>query len=120
MPCTPMAESASRTSSSLNGLMIAVTSFMSSPLARCASERIADEADQPALGPFLPQEREVLRVGVGVLVVPARSPAVADVVGGAELPDGVVEVAVVEPVLGALVALVAEHAVQRELRGERV
>src|SRR5262245_46973697 len=28
MPCTPIAESASRTSSSLNGLMIAVTSFM--------------------------------------------------------------------------------------------
>jgi hypothetical protein len=29
MPCTPMAESASRTSSSLNGLMMAVTNFMS-------------------------------------------------------------------------------------------
>src|SRR5258705_2811038 len=28
MPCTPMAERASRTSSSLNGLMIAVTSFI--------------------------------------------------------------------------------------------
>jgi hypothetical protein len=28
IPCTPIAESASRTSSSLNGLMIAVTSFM--------------------------------------------------------------------------------------------
>src|SRR5262245_3565707 len=28
MPCTPIADSASRTSSSLNGLMIAVTSFM--------------------------------------------------------------------------------------------
>src|SRR5467141_2917626 len=28
MPCTPMADRASRTSSSLNGLMIAVTSFM--------------------------------------------------------------------------------------------
>jgi hypothetical protein len=28
MPCTPMPESASRTSSSLNGLMMAVTSFI--------------------------------------------------------------------------------------------
>jgi hypothetical protein len=28
MPCTPMAESASRTSSSLKGLMIAVTIFI--------------------------------------------------------------------------------------------
>src|ERR1700704_2617491 len=28
MPCTPMADRASRTSSSLNGLMIAVTSFI--------------------------------------------------------------------------------------------
>jgi hypothetical protein len=28
MPCTPIVESASRTSSSLNGLMMAVTSFM--------------------------------------------------------------------------------------------
>src|SRR5262245_28891824 len=32
MPCTPIAESASRTSSSLNGLMMAVTSFMSEGL----------------------------------------------------------------------------------------
>jgi hypothetical protein len=33
IPVTPIAESASRTSSSLNGLMIAVTSFMfSSPV----------------------------------------------------------------------------------------
>jgi len=31
MPVTPMAERASRTSSSLNGLMIAVTSFMFFP-----------------------------------------------------------------------------------------
>jgi hypothetical protein len=28
MPCTPTSDNASRTSSSLNGLMIAVTSFM--------------------------------------------------------------------------------------------
>jgi hypothetical protein len=31
MPCTPMPESASRTSSSLKGLMMAVTSFMMLP-----------------------------------------------------------------------------------------
>jgi hypothetical protein len=31
MPCTPMPESASRTSSNLNGLIMAVTSFMCSP-----------------------------------------------------------------------------------------
>jgi hypothetical protein len=32
MPCTPIAERPSRTSSSLKGLMMAVTSFMGSPL----------------------------------------------------------------------------------------
>src|SRR5437868_4296314 len=48
MPCTPIAESASRTSSSLNGLMIAVTSFMRVSIgrrlraARLASEGFAD------------------------------------------------------------------------------
>jgi hypothetical protein len=31
MPVTPIAESASRTSSSLKGLMIAVTSFIAAP-----------------------------------------------------------------------------------------
>jgi hypothetical protein len=34
MPDTPIAERASRTSSSLNGLMMAVTSFMVSPCVR--------------------------------------------------------------------------------------
>src|SRR5580700_7166594 len=34
MPCTPTASSASRTSSSLNGLMIAMTSFMGVSLGR--------------------------------------------------------------------------------------
>jgi hypothetical protein len=32
MPCTPMADKASRTSSSLNGLMMAVINFMVSPV----------------------------------------------------------------------------------------
>jgi hypothetical protein len=31
MPCTPMAERASRTSSNLNGLMTAVTNFIFRP-----------------------------------------------------------------------------------------
>jgi hypothetical protein len=39
MPVTPMADSASLTSSSLNGLMIAVTSFMCFPRLDGASAR---------------------------------------------------------------------------------
>src|SRR5215510_1002787 len=59
MPCTPMADNASRTSSSLNGLMMAVTSFMKNPLAlswraeprrtrypRTPLERLADRQHQ--------------------------------------------------------------------------
>src|SRR5204862_826736 len=42
MPWTPIAESASRTSSSLNGLMMAVTSFMGSPISVAALERFLD------------------------------------------------------------------------------
>src|SRR5687768_12349551 len=37
MPVTPMADKASRTSSSLNGLMIAVTSFIASPVKKEAA-----------------------------------------------------------------------------------
>ena len=37
MPCTPTAISASRTSSSLNGLMMAMTSFMDRPVRRVAA-----------------------------------------------------------------------------------
>jgi hypothetical protein len=61
IPCTPIDESASRTSSSLNGLMMAVTSFMFSPEQPGAawrarrfsllSERLADrEHDRAVAG----------------------------------------------------------------------
>src|SRR4051812_45086757 len=62
MPCTPMPESASRTSSSLNGLMIAVTSFIrvsvgKAPLLAAPSvlalERLADGKDDRALAGVL-------------------------------------------------------------------
>src|SRR5512137_624014 len=49
MPCTPTADSASRTSSSLNGLMIAVISFMDVGSRECKSERLADRDDHAAL-----------------------------------------------------------------------
>src|SRR5687767_14208356 len=119
MPCTPIAESASRTSSSLNGLMMAVTSFMAVSGGLRSLEGPGDEADRASAAPVLALEGEVLGIGVGVLVVAAGGEAVAEVVGGAELTDGVVEVAVVEAVLHAAVALVAEHAVQRELVHDR-
>src|SRR3954469_10475903 len=126
MPCTPMAESASRTSSSLNGLMMAVTSFMvpspvigpASPAGvRVRSERVCDEGDQAVLAPVLPLVGPQRAVGVGALVVRAGVEAAPEVVRRAELPHRVREVAVVEVdrFLRALVALVAERAVQRHL-----
>src|ERR1700712_5226996 len=50
MPCTPIPERASRTSSSLNALMIAVTSFMMAPLETAGSEAVlrADHQAGPA------------------------------------------------------------------------
>src|SRR5688572_25958573 len=120
MPCTPMAERASRTSSSLNGLMMAVTSFMVLSGGAALLEGPGDEADRASLGPLLPEEGEVGGVGVGVLPIAAGSEAVAEVVRGADLPHGVVEVAVVEAVLRAGVTLVAHEGVQRELLHDRV
>src|SRR6478736_5214769 len=78
MPCTPIAESASRTSSSLNGLMIAVTSFMFSPVCAERSERIGDEGHEPVLRPVLdveplPRDAGVLLVGVRLRVEAARA-----------------------------------------------
>src|SRR3569832_352001 len=64
MPCTPMPERASRTSSSANGLMMAVTSFMCAPWGRVAgpdvriSEGFLDAQDQRA-------GTEALRAGAG-------------------------------------------------------
>src|SRR5687768_14479062 len=53
MPCTPMPERASRTSSSLNGLMMAVTSFMSAPLETCRSEVLLHTHDEARPGEVL-------------------------------------------------------------------
>src|SRR5689334_21421026 len=102
MPCTPMPESASRTSSSLNGLMMAMTSFMRSP-----SEGLAHRQDERAAASVLGLGAEravaVLRVreaieahvaaasalGAGVDVGKPEHPA-RDVLGDADLPVGVV------------------------------
>src|SRR5687768_18549598 len=115
MPCTPIAERASRTSSSLNGLMTAVTSFMVSPVG-LRSERPGDEADHAVVAPVLAFEREVEGIGVGALVVRAGRQPVAEVPGRADLPHRVVELAVevAGGDLRALVALVADEGVQRE------
>src|SRR5918996_1615472 len=106
MPCTPIAESASRTSSSLNGLMIAVTSF----ILRLLSERLRDREHDRALAGFLgaPAAPRVIPglVGVRVHVGGAEDPAV-QVVGHAELPVLVVELAVL---------LDFEHSVVRDDR----
>src|SRR5258707_11257722 len=123
MPCTPIAERASRTSSSLNGLMIAVTSFIfSSPFYRAGkrarprggSERIRDEGDEAILAPVLALHRVPRAFGVGPLHVGTRVEAAAEVVGGPQLPHRVREGAVV------LERLVAGHAVQRDLFRNRV
>src|SRR5690242_574212 len=108
MPVTPMAERASRTSSSLNGLMIAVTSFMVSPVCE-RSERIRDEPDEAAFRPVLALHGVEVVLGVGVLVVRADVEAVPEVVAGTGLPYRVGERAVV------LVRLVRERAREREL-----
>src|ERR1700684_4270859 len=68
MPCTPTAERASRTSSSLNGLMIAMISFMSSPFPLDRkSERHADRADNAGLAGILAGRRDEGPVGVDIL-----------------------------------------------------
>src|SRR5436853_4963401 len=73
MPCTPIAESASRTSSSLKGLMIAVTSFMRvsvgrrSRAARLASESFADRKyDRVASGVLALAVETERRVGEAI------------------------------------------------------
>src|SRR5258706_5750705 len=102
MPCTPMAERASRTSSSLNGLMTAVTSFIfSSPFERTGaprgapvrerSKRIRDERDDALLAPVLALHRVRGAFRVGALHVGARVEAAAEGVRGAQFPDRVRE-----------------------------
>src|SRR5436190_24114422 len=82
MPVTPMAESASRTSSSLNGLMIAVTSF----IWVLALENVFHEGVDRVLGDRLGLGRGVERL---VRVIegdsPAGSEAVAEVLADLEL-----------------------------------
>src|SRR2546423_5251016 len=110
MPCTPMAERASRTSSSLNGLMTAATSFMFlSCFERPVLEGIRDECDRASLAPVLAFHGVELVLGVGALVVRAGRQAAAEVPGRAELVDGVGQVVVV------LVRLVADDAVDGQL-----
>src|SRR3954463_8785225 len=106
MPVTPACDSASRTSSSLNGRMIAVISFMlallwilrsrdrearnSEPRGR-ASERLAD-----AENPGYPTEvfafgiRVDVFISVGVVIAERNGNAVGKVLGHADLPVGVV------------------------------
>src|SRR5512138_3022278 len=95
MPCTPMADSASRTSSSLNGLMMAVTSFMVSSL----SERLLHEHRSGRLADVAAGKRVSRILGRRIGVIRAEIPAAGGRVGDADLPVGVVEVvAVVEAV----------------------
>src|SRR5688572_16096025 len=95
MPCTPMAESASRTSSSLNGLMMAVTSFMWVSPRFADSEGPGDESDQSLLAPVLALVGIERFLGIGALEVAADGPAVAEVVDRARLPHHVRERVVV-------------------------
>src|SRR3954466_9299146 len=103
MPCTPIALSASRTSSSLNGLTIAVTIFMRPSRSR--------RRHGPLRGPcpvglhrFAQRDDQAALVGVApdVLLVGADSPTtdretLAEVVRDAELVVGVVD----RPLVGA-------------------
>src|SRR5690349_11292680 len=67
MPCTPIAERASRTSSSLNGLMMAVTSFMvvSPPLSEFVEVFERDRRLRPGGGHAVGAQEGVL---VGLVV----------------------------------------------------
>src|SRR5205085_8927577 len=95
MPCTPIAERASRTSSSLNGLMIAATSFMFLSLSARPSERVGHERHQPILRPVLAFVGIERLFGVGALHVAADVPAIAEVIDRPRLPHGVRERVVV-------------------------
>src|SRR5439155_14722024 len=109
IPCTPIVDSASRTSSSLNGLMIAVTNFILFSWSRRAvpagpkalSERLADRKQQRCFpGVFRIRAAGIGKVvelprfalGICVNVCGAKHPAV-DVFRHADFPIGVVGVA---------------------------
>src|SRR6266850_317220 len=111
IPCTPIVDSASRTSSSLNGLMIAVTSFILFSWSRRAvpagpkalSERLADRKQQGCFpGVFRLRvagiakaielcRRRALTFRVRVQIRGTKHPAV-DVFRHADFPIGVVGV----------------------------
>src|SRR5512143_1754073 len=124
MPCTPIALSASRTSSSLNGLTIAVTIFMALLLDDGLSEALAHRQHERAVGDVLVLERRGAEreAAIGVDVARTQRPAL-EVVGDAELPvgDRALHAAVHLGDAGGVlqVALVPEVADQRELLGQR-
>src|SRR5258706_13240372 len=114
MPCTPMLESASRTSSSLNGLMMAVTSFMRSPVSDSFADRKHDDAAAGVLelrararGQLVGEAVEArvghvaAALGAGVEIGGAEHPA-GNVLGDADLPVGVVAVGGIGPRAPAL------------------
>src|SRR5574343_1359026 len=122
MPCTPMAESASRTSSSLNGLMMAVTNFMigSSPfrlkfaiprrrrpvyrrgMIQVLLEGFGNGQDGDAtpgilglgaaVGEAVKLARTTTAIGVGVDIGQAED-VTGDILGHAKLPVGVTDAA---------------------------
>src|SRR5258706_15478659 len=108
MPCTPIADSASRTSSSLNGLMMAVTSFISKCLLHVRRHR--------ALAQLVRVEGVVEPLLAGHLgpgVVATDGPRLRQGVGCAEFPvlvrgAGVVRVARTCPYSRALGAATRE------------
>src|SRR5688572_2042776 len=146
MPCTPIAESASRTSSSLNGLMTAVTSFMCSPFAAAGvatgcrpyagSECLADRqhhgalagvpglVDAVGIGQVDAAVAEAVKLalaaialGVGIDVGRTQHPAV-DVLRHADLPVGVAGIVHVLELQAADVAVDAPAVAQIVGRAE--
>src|SRR6476620_7963303 len=105
MPCTPMADNASRTSSSLNGLMMAETSFMMNSL----SERLLHEHGSGRLADVPAGQRVagILRRRIGV--IRAEVPAAGRRVGDADLPVGVVEVVAVVQAVRLSLELLPAH-----------
>src|SRR5687767_345920 len=117
IPCTPIADSASRTSSSLNGLMIAVSSFMALLLEglhyRKHHGRLAGipELGAVAVGEAIELGHAAVALRVGIHVCRAQHPA-AQVVGDAELPVVVVAIGNVLEVEDAVVGDQAEAAAE--------
>src|SRR5512132_2054423 len=99
-----MPDGASRTASSLNGLMIAVTSFIWVSL---ASKSLLNEHGAGGLADVAAGERVPRILRVCVRVVRADVPAVARGPRHAELPVGVVERRAVVEAVGAALELLA-------------